>query len=64
MRNLALLLAVTVAACSGPTPPPGTRAAEQPRYTAPAPIMTWNDLLSRPKVSPTHSIQWGRGRRH
>ena len=65
MRSFALILALNLAlagtACSGPTPPPGTRAGEQPRYTAPAQIMTWNDLLSRPKVQPTHSIQWGEG---
>ncbi len=65
MRSFALILALNLAlagtGCSGPTPPPGTRAGEQPRYTAPAQIMTWNDLLSRPKVQPTHSIQWGEG---
>lgn len=61
MRILVAILSLAFAACSGPTPEPGTRAAEQPRYTAPQPIMTWDDLLSRPTVEPSHSIQWGEG---
>lgn len=61
MRALALSFALTLAACSGPAPTPGQPATEQPRYAAPVQIMTWDDLLSRPKVSPSHSIQWGEG---
>jgi acetyl esterase/lipase len=61
MRTLALVVVVAATACSGPAPAPGTREAEQPRYSAPAQLMTWSDLLSRPKVSPTHSIQWSEG---
>jgi acetyl esterase/lipase len=61
MRNAFLILGLVMAACSGQSQAPGQTAAEQPRYTAPAQIMTWNDLLSLPQVSPTHSIQWGEG---
>ena len=61
MRTLALVVVVAATACSGPAPAPGTREAEQPRYSAPAQLMTWSDLLSRPRVSPTHSIQWSEG---
>ena len=61
MRTLALVVVVAATACSGPAPAPGTREAEQPRYSAPAQLMTWSDLLSRPRVSPTQSIQWSEG---
>jgi acetyl esterase/lipase len=61
MRIAFFTLALAAAACSGPAPTPGQTAAEQPRYAAPAELMGWNDLLSRPRVSPTHSIQWGEG---
>ena len=61
MRNVLLPLILAAAACSGPAPAPGQAATEQPRYAPPAQLMTWDDLFSRPKPTPTHSIQWGEG---
>lgn len=61
MRILALIFVTAVAACSGPAATPGQPAAEQPRYAPPAEIMTWDDLLSRPRPAPTHTIIWGEG---
>ena len=61
MRILALIFVTALAACSGPAATPGQPAAEQPRYAPPAEIMTWDDLLSRPRPAPTHTIIWGEG---
>lgn len=59
MRSLALIALLAIAACSGGKS--DIPAAEVSAPRAPAPLMTWNDLLSRPVVAPTHSIPWGPG---
>jgi len=61
MRFLALIFFTAVAACSGPAATPGQPAADQPRYAPPARIMTWEDLQSRPKLTPTQTVVWGEG---
>lgn len=65
MRRLSLIFLLALAACSAsepgtsaqtPSPAPATVAPD-----VPARLMTWNDLLGRAPVTPTHSIQWGEG---
>jgi acetyl esterase/lipase len=56
MRGVILAFAF-VAACSPVEVPPGAQQ-EQPAMTR---LMTWDDLTSRPKPSPTYTIRWGKG---
>src|SRR5690349_3547401 len=59
MRHALALAFLALAACNQPaTPVPAPASQETPRVTR---LLTWDDLLSRPKVSPTQSIQWGPG---
>ncbi len=63
MRSLALVALLSLAACSGggPQTPAAPQQAEQAIPGVPAKLMGWEDLLGRPPVTPTHSIQWGPG---
>src|SRR5690349_2620921 len=56
MRGVILALGF-LAACSAPEAPPAASSGE-PGMTR---LMTWDDLLSRPKPSATHTIKWGNG---
>ncbi len=47
----------SLAACTPPTTP-GPVSEETPRV---ARLMTWGDLLGRPEVAPTQTINWGTG---
>ena len=60
MRHpLTLICLAALTACTQPNAPtPAIVSEETPRVTR---LMTWDNLLGRPKVSPTHSIQWGPG---
>jgi acetyl esterase/lipase len=61
MRGIALSLVLLAAACSpqaprgAPVAAPGEEAPMKQR------LMVWDDLLSRPKVSPQQTIRWGQG---
>jgi acetyl esterase/lipase len=56
MREIMFAL-LCLSACSRAEAPSGA-PLEQPRMTR---VMTWEDLTSRPKPSPTHTIRWGQG---
>jgi acetyl esterase/lipase len=57
MRGAFLVLSFLAIACS-PAP-----AANMPKEAAAAMtrLMTWDDLLARPRPDPTHTIKWGPG---
>ena len=60
MRSFCLASVLLLAACSGGSP--ASAPVEQPVIpNSPAKLMSWEDLLGRPPVTPTHSIQWGPG---
>ena len=54
-------MALALAACSGQASDAPATGPITSEVNAPAALMTWGDLLGRPPVSPTHSIQWGAG---
>jgi acetyl esterase/lipase len=57
MRGALLAILFLAASCSrSDTTPADTQEA-----AAPMRLMTWNDLTSRPRPEPTHSIKWGAG---
>src|SRR5262245_45526132 len=57
MRGVILAFGIVAASCSRPAAP----APAAPKESEVARLMTWDDLLSRPKPSPTHTIKWGNG---
>lgn len=60
MRYLLSLVCLTaLAACTQPNAPAAAPKPEEARRVTR--LMTWDDLLNRPKVSPTRSIHWGPG---
>lgn len=65
MRSFLFPIVLALAACTASEPgAPQPQSSSPPSAVAPdAPprLMTWNDLLSRDRVQPTHSIQWGEG---
>lgn len=62
MRKALLILVLAVAACSGAAPATQPQSAtEQSKPVSPAKLMTWDDLLGRPPVTPTQTVQWGPG---
>jgi len=64
MRGLffaaSLAIGLCAVACSRPQAPPATPATQEqvPRMNR---LLTWDDLLARPRPVPTHSIRWGAG---
>ncbi len=60
MRHaLTIICLAALTACTQPNAPaPAVASEETPRVTR---LMTWDNLLGRPKVSPTQNIQWGPG---
>ncbi|MFT3725250.1 MAG: alpha/beta hydrolase [Hyphomonadaceae bacterium] len=59
MRYALALLCLTVLGACTPGAPPVAPAQQEARPAMR--LMTWDDLTSRPKVTPTHSIAWGAG---
>ncbi len=61
MRHaLALLCLAGLGACTRPNAPPAASAPQEAR-PAMTRLMTWNDLLSRPRPTATQTIAWGPG---
>lgn len=65
MRSFLFPIVLALAACTAsepgaPQPPSGSAPSAVAPDASPR-LMTWNDLLSRDRVEPTHSIQWGEG---
>src|ERR1700754_2432194 len=60
MRGIALSLVLLAAACS-PQTPRGAPIANGEETPVKQRLMVWDDLLSRPKVSPQQTIRWGQG---
>lgn len=61
MRSFLLASFLLAAACSGGGPDTTTKPEQPVIPGAPAKLLGWGDLLGRPQVTPTHSIQWGPG---
>jgi acetyl esterase/lipase len=62
MRMAFMILALATSACSGSSPAaPLQPVTEQSNPVTPARLMTWDDLLSRPRPTPTHTVHWGPG---
>ncbi len=57
----ALVLASLLAGFAACTPQGTSAVPAVQQATAMTRLMTWDDLLGRPKVSPTHTITWGSG---
>lgn len=60
MRYAILFSFAVLGGCSPPSAPPSVPATQESR-PAMNRLMTWDDLTSRPKPSPTHTIRWGQG---
>lgn len=61
MRHaLALLCFAVIGACTPPNTSPAVPTTQEAK-PAMTRLMTWNDLTSRAKHSPTHTIAWGTG---
>ncbi len=53
---------LAASACSGSSPAvPPQPATEQSNPVSPAKLMTWDDLLGRPRPTPSQTVQWGPG---
>lgn len=62
MRTLAGIILLSIAACTAGSPQlPAAPQLNQNAPAEPAKLMTWGDLLSRPRPVATHTIQWGPG---
>ncbi len=55
----ALVCLVGLAACA-PADAPSSSAMGQ--IDVMPKLMTWDDLLGRPRPKPTHTVQWGQGK--
>ena len=60
MRSALIILALAASACCGCSPAPQPQASlEQSNPVTAARLMTWDDLLGRPAVAPSQTVQWG-----
>jgi acetyl esterase/lipase len=56
------IFALAASACSGSSPAaPPQPTTQQSNPVTQARLMTWDDLLGRPRPTPTQTVQWGAG---